>query len=99
MCDHSPNREAAMVVVREGVPDETGKKRDGVWCDPCIAPLVAALNDAGIATIASCCGHGHRPGVIALADGRELVIAPDFDTARRIDALFPVDINGEVMAR
>jgi hypothetical protein len=40
----------------------------GGCCDPCIEPLVRALNDAGIATRASCCGHGHRPGNIVLAD-------------------------------
>jgi hypothetical protein len=84
MCDHSPNREAAMVHVRPGV-----------WCDPCLAPLVALLNAAGLTTVASCCGHGHRPGRVSLADGRELLIAPNFETAERIDALFPVDINGE----
>lgn len=82
MCDHSPNREAAMVVIREGI-----------WCDPCLEPLVRALNDGGLQTIASCCGHGHRPGTVILADGRWLVLASD-DEARRIDAIFPVDVNG-----
>lgn len=77
------DRESKMVSVSEGV-----------FCDPCIAPLVAALNAAGFATVASCCGHGHRPGVIALRDGRELFIAKDFNEARQIDAIFPIDING-----
>lgn len=63
-----------------------------------IRPLVQALWNAGIATVASCSGHGHRPGNIALADGRELVIAPDFETARQIDRLFPLDINGDAQA-
>ena len=70
MCDH-PNREAAMVVVREkadGVP--------AVWCDPCLVDLVKALNDGGVPTVASCCGHGQRDGSIILADDRELVIRP-----------------------
>lgn len=75
MCDH-PNREAAMVVVREGV-----------WCDPCLEPLVRALNDGGLRTVASCCGHGKRMGNVALADGRELLIAPDYDTARSAEAV------------
>lgn len=78
MCDHA-NREAAMVVLAvdaAGVPT--------VWCDPCLAPLVKALNDAGIATVASCCGHGRQPGTVALADGRELVIAADYDEGRRL---------------
>ncbi len=85
---HIPNcgvdRESKMVHV-------TGK----VFCDPCIAPLVAALNAASIETVASCCGHGHRPGVIVLRDGRELFIAKDFEEARKVDAAFPTDINGD----
>jgi len=67
-----------------------------------IAHIVRALNDAGHKTIASCSGHGHRPGRIALADGREIIIARDFAEAGRIDALFPVDINDrddELVAR
>lgn len=76
MCDHSPNREAAMVV--------THRKADGtprVWCDPCIAPIIRALNDGGLPTAASCCGHGNRVGRISLADGRELFLVPDFEAA------------------
>lgn len=42
--------------------------------DRCIAPLVKALNDAGIFTVESCCGHGRGSGGIWLADGRELEI-------------------------
>lgn len=48
--------------------------KPGVWCDPCIASVVVALNAWGIKTVASCCGHGERPGSIVLADGRELTI-------------------------
>jgi hypothetical protein len=65
------------------------RKPDGapsVWCDPCIAPIVAALNAAGIATVASCCGHGEQLGNIALADGRELIIARNFEAARAIES-------------
>lgn len=47
-----------------------------VWCDPCIAPLVRALNEGGIGTVASCCGHGEQDGSIVLRDGRELLIRP-----------------------
>lgn len=60
-----------------------------------IAPIVKALNAAGVETIASCSGHGHRPGNIMLRDGREIVIARDFSEARAIDVLFPLNINGE----
>ena len=72
-----------------------GQPRD---IDVCIVPVVRALNNAGIATVASCCGHGHRPGNIALADGRELIIAADYQQARMIDALFP-DIHGQPVDR
>lgn len=44
--------------------------------DECIAPIVRALNDAGIETVASCCGHGKNKGSIVLKDDRELVIEP-----------------------
>lgn len=67
-----------------------------VELDSCLVPLVRALDNAGIKTVASCCGHGNRPGNIALADGRELIIAQDFATGRKIDQAFP-DIHGKVI--
>lgn len=82
MCNHE-NREAAMVVLDPGTPERHG--RDGVWCDPCLVPLIKALNGAGIRTTSSCCGHGRSLGGISLADGRWLVIAPDDEAWRRID--------------
>lgn len=86
-CDCRPSRESQMVVVRR---DQSGTPT--VWCDPEIVDLVRALNDAGLRTVASCSGHGERPGNIALADGRELFIAPAFDEARRIEvAIGPRD--------
>lgn len=42
--------------------------------DKCIAPIVDALNKAGIITISSCCGHGKTDGTILLLDGRTLII-------------------------
>ena len=50
--------------------------------DECIAPLVKALNDGGITTVASCCGHGRTFGAISLADGTTLMIFPDYETAQ-----------------
>jgi hypothetical protein len=82
MCDH-PNREEAMTVLQrdpDGVPT--------VWCDPCVAPIVDALNAAGHPTIASCCGHGRRPGRIDLADGTALLVT-DADGADRLGEPFP----------
>lgn len=83
------DREAKMVVLRT---DETGKPT--VWCDPCIAPVVMALNDAGIETVSSCCGHSHRPGVIGLKDGRVLMLLSGFEDYQRAEALWTTDING-----
>lgn len=42
--------------------------------DRCIAPIVMALEAAGIYMLGSCCGHGERDGTIVLADGRTLTI-------------------------
>ena len=58
--------------------------------DRCLESLVKALNSGGIEihTVASCCGHGKRPGYVRLADGRELIIAPDKDTAMDIMYVF-----------
>lgn len=61
--------------------------------DKCLIPLITALNAAGLKTVASCCGHGNRPGNIALADGREIMIIQDYKTARMIESIFP-DIHG-----
>jgi hypothetical protein len=53
----------------------TGKSRSAlIEVDACIAPIVKALNEAGVETIGSCCGHGKTDGSILLADGRELII-------------------------
>lgn len=84
MCDHKPP-EPAMAIIA-----------DGVWCDPCLAPLIRALNEGGIPTIASCCGHGQRLGSITLTDGRWLVIAPDTATVTRL-ANHPTGIAGVAM--
>ncbi len=53
--------------------------------DRCIAPAVKALNKVQLYTIASCCGHGKRPGNIVLADGREIFIIPNYDMSRKVD--------------
>src|SRR5690606_37022351 len=80
------------------------RKPDGtpaVWCDPEIADLVSALNAGGVPTVASCSGHGERPGNIALADGRELIIAKDYAEARAIEACWntrPAPLQAEVEA-
>lgn len=53
----------------------TGKFRwDKKAVDKCIASIVQALNNAGIYTAGSCCGHGKEEGTIILHDGRTLYI-------------------------
>jgi len=65
-------------IVRVKLPADlsyTGKER---WkeapVDSCIAPLVAALQAAGINMRSSCCGHGKGSGEIVLQDGRRLKV-------------------------
>lgn len=51
--------------------------------DSCIAPIVDALQKVEINMLASCCGHGHGPGRIDLADGRVLTITPGVPHAHK----------------
>lgn len=67
------------------VVERNAKGTPTVWCDPEIVDLVLALNKGGIPTVASCSGHGVNWGNIALRDGRELFIAPDFNSARAFE--------------
>lgn len=57
--------------------------------DSCIASIIQALMQAGVYTLASCCGHGKQPGSIILVDGREIRIYSNSKIARKIDILFP----------
>ncbi len=74
--------EKSMVVLRR---DSLGKPT--VWCDPEIADIVDALNNGSLKTVASCSGHGRRPGIISLADGRELIVLQSYDDARAAEKL------------
>ncbi len=73
------------------VPRENGMET--VKVDSCIAKIIQALNNFNIQTVASCCGHGNRPGRISLADGRELYVLPNYDSAQELDKKLP-DIWG-----
>lgn len=53
----------------------TGKERMAFQrIDSCIAPIVRALQIAGIDMRGSCCGHNKCEGDIHLQDGRALII-------------------------
>lgn len=73
MCNHGDT-----VMLCVNIPahlSHTGAARwDMKAVDRCIAPLVEALNAAGILTASSCCGHGETDGEIMLQDGRTLRI-------------------------
>lgn len=71
-----------------------GRKPGDGGLDPCLMPLIAALNGAGLKTVASCCGHGHRHGNVMLEDGREILIARNWTEARAMESAIDVDING-----
>lgn len=78
----SEAREPAMIVTHRH-PDGSPK----AWCDPCLEPLIRALNDGGIPTVASCCGHDSgMPGWIMLADGRDIVIVANHAQALAMEA-------------
>ncbi len=74
MCEWGTDTE---VTLCEPLPSS---HRTSIPVDACIAPLVQALNDAGIETTGSCCGHGKGDGSITLGDGRELLIC---ETSKR----------------
>lgn len=66
------------VILRVPMPAALSHTGEFRWAekavDHCIAPIVQALNDAGIYTANSCCGHGETEGTIHLHDGRVLRI-------------------------
>ncbi len=64
-----------------------------VWCDPCIAPLVSAMNTGGIRTVASCCGHDRCPSTVILDDDRFVVLMTR-DQYEQIAGVWP-GINDE----
>ena len=67
------------VVTFVNIPKELSYTGAARWerkaIDSCLVGLVDALNDAGILTKQSCCGHGKGPGEILLQDGRILTIS------------------------
>jgi hypothetical protein len=73
MCEWGTNERVVVTIAAQY--SCTGKARKAsTFIDACIAPIVAALESAGIYMHASCCGHGKGTGRIDLADGRVLEI-------------------------
>ncbi len=42
--------------------------------DACLAPVIQALNEAGVFTASCCCGHGEIDGSIVLHDGQVIAL-------------------------
>lgn len=40
--------------------------------DPCIVPLIQVLNDDGIKTLGSCCGHEKYEPTVVATDGKRI---------------------------
>jgi hypothetical protein len=80
MCKHGNE-----VILNVPIPanlSHTGRFRwDDKAVDSCIAPIVDALNKAGIYTSNCCCGHGQEDGSIFLHDGRVLIVKSAPNTA------------------
>jgi len=79
MCEHG---DTVPVVI-------DGRRHD---IDRCIAPYVTALNDAGIKTSISCCGHGEHDGCIMTYYGGEyrliIICPPGEESLKRFDKEF-----------
>lgn len=72
MCEHGTDVEV------ENLLAFNGEWHRRTWkIDSCISPIVRALNEGGVETTQSCCGHGKGPGRIDLRDGRVLTILDD----------------------
>ena len=62
MCDWGTEKEVRLNRAR-GISGRTT-----VMVDACIADKVQALNDAGVHTLGSCCGHGKTQGSIIIEE-------------------------------
>ena len=62
--------------------------RTRIKVDACIAPLVQMLNDYGIETIASCCGHGQVKESSIIVDAKNISLRPLDDGSYRAHLVF-----------
>ena len=63
--------------------------RTTIKVDSCIAPLVQMLNDYGIKTIASCCGHGKVKESSIIIDSGHISLRPLDDGSYRAHLTMP----------
>lgn len=74
-CAHCDQSAVLMEVTILAHLAHDGQQRRAVKdVDACIANIVRALNDGGVMTTSSCCGHGRSDGSVLLADGREIIL-------------------------
>lgn len=73
MCDWGDSV-VVSVLVPASVSCTGSDRRAQKPIDRCLAPIVKALDRAGVRMTGSCCGHGRGPATIALEDGSELVL-------------------------
>jgi len=69
-------------------------KKKKIKVDACIAPLVQALNDYGIETIACCCGHG-KTGFSYIRIHPKNLLFTVFDDTLTTHLQFPYEKRGE----
>lgn len=62
--------ESVLVKIQPDLSSTGKEKWKECQIDACIAPIVRALQNAGIDMWGSCCGHGSGSGSIELQDGR-----------------------------
>jgi len=71
------------VLIKVKIPADLSHTGKVLWkdaaIDSCIAPIIKALQEAGIDMRGSCCGHGKMDGDIHLQDGRILIIKQNGD--------------------
>lgn len=75
LCAHCDRAEVLMeVTILAHLAHDRQQRQALKGVDACIVDVVRALNDGGVVTTSSCCGHGRSDGSILLADGREIVL-------------------------
>jgi len=67
-------------VCEEGTKRKVIIEGEEVMIDACLAPLIQTLNDFGLRTIASCCGHGRTEYSYIRIDPRNVGMLPLEDT-------------------